>query len=59
MGWVGSRDTAQQVRLRFPTKEDAISYARARGISYVVLPDQVTRKKPKSYSEIFLRNREL
>nr|WP_233497168.1 ETC complex I subunit [Anaplasma ovis] len=59
MGWVGSRDTAQQVRLRFPNKEGAISYAKARGILYVVLPDQATRKKPKSYSENFLRDREL
>ncbi|WP_241760035.1 ETC complex I subunit [Anaplasma marginale] len=59
MGWVGSKDTAQQVRLHFPNKEDAISYAKARGILYVVLQDQATRKKPKSYSENFFKNREL
>lgn len=59
MGWVGSRDTAQQIKLRFSSREAAISYAETRGISYVVLPEQATRKQPKSYSENFLRNREL
>ncbi|MCU7611765.1 ETC complex I subunit [Anaplasma capra] len=59
MGWVGSKDTAQQVRLQFQNKEDAVSYAKAHGITYVILPDQTVRKKPKSYSENFSKNRGL
>ena len=27
MGWSGSADTQAQVRLRFPTKDDAVAYA--------------------------------
>ncbi|WP_241759961.1 NADH dehydrogenase ubiquinone Fe-S protein 4 [Anaplasma marginale] len=55
MGWVGSKDTAQQVRLHFPNKEDAISYAKARGILYVVLQDQATRKNLNLIPKTFLR----
>ena len=32
MGWSGSGDTNGQVRLRFPTQEEAVAYAEARGL---------------------------
>ncbi len=36
MGWTGSGDTASQVRLEFDSKEAAISYAKKKGIAYLV-----------------------
>lgn len=32
MGWTSSTDTQSQVRLRFPTKEAALEYAKEHGI---------------------------
>ena len=32
MGWTSSRDTTQQVKLWFDTKEDALAYAARNGI---------------------------
>jgi hypothetical protein len=44
MGWTGSTDTLTQVKLRFPNREAAISYARQHGLRYEVRkPTQVKR----------------
>ncbi|MGN7661858.1 MAG: NADH dehydrogenase ubiquinone Fe-S protein 4 [Anaplasma sp.] len=59
MGWTGSKNTTPQVRLRFPNRKEATSYVKTHGIPYVVLQEQVARRRPKSYSENFLRNRGL
>ncbi len=34
MGWIGSADTQAQVRLSFPTREEAVAYAEKSGIAY-------------------------
>src|ERR1700733_16293740 len=34
MGWIGGGDTQAQVRLNFPTKEEAVAYAERNGIAY-------------------------
>ena len=34
MGWIGSADTQAQVRLSFPTREEAVAYAERNGIAY-------------------------
>ena len=36
MGWTGSTDTLRQLKLRFPTREAAIDYARRQGLRYEV-----------------------
>ncbi|MFV9839014.1 MAG: ETC complex I subunit [Aaplasma endosymbiont of Hyalomma asiaticum] len=59
MGWTGSEETAQQVRLSFKTREEALAYVESRGIPYVILPGYTTKKIPKSYASNFLRNRGL
>ena len=59
MGWTGSEDTSQQVRLSFRTREEALAYVESKGLPYVVLPSHGTRKIPKSYASNFLRNRGL
>lgn len=58
MGWVTSRDTTQQVRLRFDNKDEAIAYAQRHGYEFEVLEDQVRREiKPKSYADNFRYDR--
>ncbi len=34
MGWTGSSDTREQVRLEFGSREEAVSYAKNRGIPF-------------------------
>jgi len=53
MGWAGSGDTAAQVRLAFPTLEQAVAYATANGIDHDVEAPKPHRVKPKSYAENF------
>jgi hypothetical protein len=54
MGWFGSRDTQSQVRLRFPSREDAISYAERNAVSYdVELPPPPRSRQPKIYADNF------
>lgn len=55
MGWLGSRDTEKQVRLRFPTKHAAVAYAEREGIAYRVQDPQDRVVKPKAYADNFTR----
>ena len=52
-GWSGSGDTAQQVQLRFPTKEAALDYARRNGIEARVFSPRTRLVRPKSYADNF------
>ena len=54
MGWESSTDTLEEVKLKFPTKEQAIEYAEKNNISYkVIKPKEFVIK---SYAENFLKN---
>jgi NADH dehydrogenase ubiquinone Fe-S protein 4 len=53
MGWTSSADTRQQVRLNFPTKEEAIAYATRQGIPFRLEEPRETEIRPKSYAENF------
>ncbi|MEZ5826430.1 MAG: ETC complex I subunit [Geminicoccaceae bacterium] len=55
MGWVGSGDTRQQVLLRFPTKEAAISYCKREAIEYQVFEPKERVIRPKAYADNFIR----
>jgi len=59
MGWTSSADTQAQVRLRFPTKEAAVQYAREHGIDAVVQEPKRrgTNIRPGGYGENFATNR--
>ena len=59
MGWTSSDDTQAQVRLRFPTREAAIDYAREHGIDAVVSEPKVRRPnvRTRGYGENFATNR--
>jgi hypothetical protein len=56
MGWTGSADTLQQVRLMFATKEQAVAFAERQGWSYELSEPREPRFQPKSYADNF-RNR--
>ncbi len=53
MGWVGMRDTTQQIDLYFDTKEEAIAYADKKGFSYRVTLPKGRVLAPKSYADNF------
>mgnify|MGYP001553426176 CR=1 FL=1 len=43
MGWTSSDDTQTQVKLRFPTKEAAMEYARSKGIAAQVIEPKLRK----------------
>jgi hypothetical protein len=53
MGWISSGDTLNQVKLRFPSKEDAVNFAVRKGWEYTVQEAAVRRVRPRNYSENF------
>lgn len=53
MGWVGSGDTQNQVRLRFDTREQAVAYAEANGFAYEIEEPKPVVFRPKSYADNF------
>lgn len=57
MGWTGSDDMRQQIKLSFESKEAAIAYAEAQGIPYDVEISPARIKKPKSYADNFRADR--
>ena len=58
MGYTGSSDMNQQVKLNFETRELAEAYAQRKGIDYrVIEPKEVTRKS-LSYTDNFRYTRQ-
>ena len=53
MGWIGSADTQAQVRLSFPTREEAVAYADRYAIAYDLELPQARRVRPKAYADNF------
>ncbi len=53
MGWTGSIDMKQQIRLEFDSKDDAIAYATRNGLAYTVVEPKPRRAIRKSYAENF------
>lgn len=53
MGWTGSKNTQQQVKLRFESKEEAIAYAEREGLEYIVKEPKLRKLIKKSYADNF------
>ena len=53
MGWHGGTNTVNQVKLNFPTKEDAIEYAKKNDLEYEVLESSERKVISKSYADNF------
>ena len=56
MGWETSKDTMEEVILKFSSKEKAIEYAVANNISYNVIEPKKKEYVIKSYADNFLKN---
>ncbi|RYH02224.1 ETC complex I subunit [Salipiger sp. IMCC34102] len=59
MGWTSSDDTQSQVRLFFDTKEEALAYAKDKGLDAVVTDPQQRKANVRAggYGENFATNR--
>ena len=57
MGWTSSRDTMQQVKLRFATLQEATAYAEKNGWTYTVELPHARHVRPKAYADNFAYNR--
>lgn len=54
MGWLGSGDMSQQIRLKFASADEAVAYAQRKGLEYQVFGEAT--KKPvavKNYADNF------
>jgi hypothetical protein len=57
MGWSSAQDTLNQITLRFETLEEAVAYARGKGLDYAVIEWCPRRLTPKSYADNFRYDR--
>lgn len=57
MGWIGGAETQSQVRLTFPTRDEAIAYAERHGAAYDVEITEERVVKPKAYADNFRTDR--
>lgn len=53
MGWAGSGDVNSQIKLKFPTLEDAEGYAKRQGLDYYVVMPHAPKQHIKTYSDNF------
>ena len=56
MGWETSQDTMSEVKLEFPSKKQAIDYAKKNNIDYYVLEPEKESIIKKSYIDNFIKN---
>ena len=56
MGWETSKDTMTEVKLEFPSKEQAINYAKKNNINYYVIEPKKRKIIKKSYADNFMKD---
>ena len=54
-GWISSKDTISEVRMKFSTKELAVAYAKKKNIKYKVIEMKKRSFIKKSYADNFLK----
>ena len=57
MGWTSAGDTLNEVRLRFPTLDEAVAFASKHGLDYAVIEPHAAAPKAKSYADNFRYDR--
>ena len=57
MGWETSQDTMSEVKLEFPSKKQAIDYAKKNNIDYYVVEPQKSKIIKKTYADNFLKDK--
>jgi len=55
MGWESSSDTLTELKLEFPSKELAISYAKKKKINFELIEHKKRKTVKKSYADNFLK----
>ncbi|KAM9955703.1 hypothetical protein ACTFIW_002343 [Dictyostelium discoideum] len=53
MGWWASKDTLNQLNLRFNSETDAVAYCKEIGLNYNIVEEDVTLRKKKKYGHRF------
>ena len=53
MGWAGSGDTQQQLKLTFPSADAAKAYAEKQGVSYTIIATPPKTLKIQAYADNF------
>ncbi len=53
MGWTGSSNAKQQLRLEFNSKGDAIAYAKRKNIEYQLVEPETSTYNLRAYSDNF------
>ena len=53
MGWTSSKDTMQEVKLKFSSKEKAIIFAKENQLDYKIIEPQVKKFTKRSYADNF------
>jgi hypothetical protein len=54
MGWTGNTDTNAQVKLKFPSEEDAVAYAKRNNLDYIIMEPHNPKIKIQAYSDNFI-----
>jgi hypothetical protein len=57
MGWTSSGDMRQQLRLRFPSKEEAVAYCERHGIPHQVFETKPAERHGLAYADNFAYTR--
>ena len=55
MGWETSRDTMSEVKLKFTSKDQAVTYAKKNNIEYYIVEPQKRKLIKKTYADNFLK----
>jgi hypothetical protein len=53
MGWTSGRDTLNEVRLRFDSRDEAVAFSKRRGFEFTVIEAEDRIERPKSYADNF------
>ena len=53
MGWISSKDTMQEVKLKFSSKEKAIIFAKENKLDYEIIEPQAKKITKRSYADNF------
>ena len=59
MGYTSSSDMRRQVRLTFPTQEEAVAYAQKNGIAFRLEEAKQIKRRQISYAENFRYDRKI
>jgi hypothetical protein len=57
MGWTGGGDTRKQLQMKFDSKEQAVAFAKKKGLSFEVKEPKQRKLQIKSYADNFAYDR--